>query len=78
MSYGWPRIHKAEEDLERQATEYVNNHICEFFDVAEISELTPTQIEEVEKFCGDLNEYSSLQVGYSNVISEWESERGYE
>ena len=74
MSYDYPRIHKAEENIERQVTEWVEEHILEFFGVDEISELTEDQVDEVIAFREDLNEYSPMQIGYSNVISMWESE----
>lgn len=74
MSYDYPRIHKAEENIEHQVTEWVSEHVCEFFGVEEISELTEDQIAEVEAFRNELNEYSPMQIGYSNILGQWEME----
>ena len=74
MSFDWPRIHKWEENLEREITDSVWEYVCEFYGVEEISELTLEQIQEVEAFRDELNEYSPMQWGFSNVINHWESE----
>ena len=74
MSFDWPRIHKWEENIERDITDSVWEYICEFYGVEEISELTTEQIQEVEAFRDELNEYSLMQWGFSNVINHWESE----
>ena len=74
MSFDWPRIHKWEENLEREITDSVWEYVCEFYGVEEISELTLEQIQEVEAFRDELNEYSPMQWGFSNVIIHWESE----
>jgi len=75
MAYEWPRIYKAEENIEHQVTEWVTEHVCEFFEVEYVSELTQEQISEVEAFRDELNEYSPMQIGYSNVINQWEMEQ---
>jgi len=75
MAYEWSRIHKAEENIEHQVTEWVTEHVCEFFEVEYVSELTQEQISEVEAFRDELNEYSPMQIGYSNVINQWEMEQ---
>jgi len=77
MAYEWPRIHKAEENIEHQVTEWVTEHVCEFFEVDCITELTQEQISEVDAFRDELNEYSPMQIGYSNVINQWEMENEY-
>ena len=74
MSYDYPRIHKAEENIEHQVTDWVYEHVCEFFGVDDISELTEDQISEVEAFRNELNEYSPMQIGYSNVLGQWDME----
>ena len=73
--YNWHRIHKDEEYYENQICERVWEQITTHFGVDEIIEITPDQIQEVEAFRDDLNEYSVLQVGFSNFIQQWESER---
>lgn len=74
MSFEWPRIHKWEENIEREVTDAVWEYVCEFYATDEISELTLEQIQEVEVFRDELNEYSPLQIGFSNIINHWENE----
>jgi len=75
MKYDWPRIHKAEENIEHQVTEWVYDHVFEHFGVDEVTELTEEDIQEVEAFRDELNEYSCMGIGYSNLINNWESEK---
>ena len=75
MSYEWPRIHKNEESYENQIKDDVVQHICEYFDVEDIVDLTKEQYDEVVKFREEeLNEYSIMQVGYSLALYQWELE----
>jgi hypothetical protein len=74
MSFEWNRIHKWEENYERDITDDVRTQVCEHYDVEEITELTEEQINEVQAFRDDLNEYSVMQWGFSNIYSEWEME----
>lgn len=74
MAFEWPKIYRAEEYFEYQATEWVFDYICEFYDVEGIEELTVEQIEEVSQYReNDLSAYSPMQLGFSNIINEWES-----
>ena len=74
-SFNWPRMHKWEENIEREVTDAVYEYVCEFYGVDEITELTEEQIGELESFRDlDLNEYSPFQWGFSNLINHWESE----
>jgi hypothetical protein len=73
MAFDWPKVHKWEDNLIDTATEWVTEYITEFYGVDEISELTEEQIDEIIQFReNDLNEYSPLQMGFSNIISYWE------
>lgn len=74
MAYEWPRIHKAEENIEMQVTDWVYEHVFEHFGVDEVTELTKEDIQEIESFRDELNEYSPMQWGYSNLINVWENE----
>ena len=78
MSYDYPRIHKAEENIEHIVTEWVEEHVMEYFSVEEIESITPDQMEEIIAFREELNEYSPMQVGYSNLINYWESFQEYD
>lgn len=75
MSFEWNRIHKWEENIEREVTDSVREYVLEFYGVEEITELTESQIEEVQKFrYEEVNEYSPMQWGFSNIYNEWEME----
>lgn len=75
MAFEWNRIHKSEEYLERIINELVFEKVTEHYAIDSIEELTRDQIDELEHFRNDvLNEYSPLQVGFSDVIQTWESE----
>ena len=72
MSFEWNRMYKWEENHERNITEDVEEYICEHYGIEFIEELTQNQIEELEVFRSELNEYSIMQIGFSNVINNWE------
>lgn len=71
--YTWSRIYKTEEFYESQIISDVVEHVLEHFDVEEIEMLTEDQIEQVRSFSEELNEYSVMQIGYSDLINIWES-----
>lgn len=72
MTFEWNRIHKWEENYEREITENVYDYVRDFYDVDEIDELTEEQIQDVAAFRDEHNEYSVMQIGFSNLINEWE------
>jgi len=74
MAFEIPRVHKWEENIEMEVTDGVFEYVTEYFGVEEIADLTEEQISEVEAYRDDLNEYSPLQIGFSNLISHYESE----
>ena len=60
-----------------KAVEQVRDYILEYYEVETIEDLSENHIEEIEKFRSKtLNEYSYLQVGFSNLINQWEENRG--
>ena len=71
--YSWGRIYKTEEFYESQIISDVIENVLEHFEVEEIEMLTEDQIEQVRSFRDDLNEYSVMQIGYSDLINIWES-----
>ena len=73
MSFEWPRIHKWEENIEREVTDNVREYVLEFYGLDEIAELTEEQMNEVQAFRDELNEYSPMQWGFSNIYNEWEA-----
>ena len=75
MAFEWNRIHKWEENIEREVTDAVYEYVCEYYEVDDISELTEEQIAQVEGYRDhELSEFSVLQIGFSNIINHWESE----
>jgi hypothetical protein len=74
MAFEWDRMYKWEDNYERQVTDDVVEKVCETYGVEEISDLTEDQIREVEAFYEDMNEYSIMCIGFSNVINMWQSE----
>lgn len=74
MSFEWNRMHKWEENIERDITDSVYEYVCEYYGIEEVTELTPEQLEEIEAFRDELNEYNLMQIGFSNLISHVESE----
>ena len=73
MPFEWDRIHKHEEDLERDAQERAVEHVMAYYSVREISELTAEQVAEIENFQSSLNAYSVMQHGLNHVVHEWHS-----
>lgn len=73
MAFEWPKIYKFEGWVEDQATEWVFDYICEFYDVEDIEDLTEEQIDEIVQYReNDLSDYSPMQMGFSNIINQWE------
>lgn len=73
--YSWSRIYKNEEYYQHQIADDVAEHVCAWFGVEDITDLTEEQISEVIAYREELNEYSVMQVGYSDVINLWENEQ---
>ena len=71
MSFTWDRIHKWEENFEREITDSVEEYICEFYDVKMVDFLSEEQIREVKAFQEDYNEYSVMQYGLKQVVEMW-------
>ena len=74
MAFEWNRIHKWEENIERDVTDAVEQQIMEHYGVDDITTLTEDQMNEVMAFKEELNEYSVMQWGFSNIYSQWEME----
>ena len=73
MSFEWDRIYKWEENVEREVTDSVYKYVCEYYDVEEIHELNEEQVLEIQDFFRNrLNEYSVMQIGFSNLLNSVE------
>ena len=79
MSFEWNRIHKWEENYERDITDDVINYICEHYEVESIFDLTEEQVGDIDNFrSNELNEYSVMQVGFSNVMMQLDDPEFYD
>jgi len=73
MSFEWPRMHKWEENIEREVTEGVEERVTEHYGVDDIADLTEAQLDEIEKWREEhVSEYSPMNWGFSNLINNWE------
>ena len=73
MAFEWNRIHKWEENHERSITDDVFEYVCEAYGVSEVGELTEEQIAEIEEFRNtEISEFSVMQIGFSNLLSDWD------
>ena len=71
MAFEWNRMYKWEENHERNITEDVEEYICEHFNISNVLEMTPDQYKEVENFSEEMNEFSVMRIGFSNVLNNW-------
>ena len=71
MAFEWNRMYKWEENHERNITEDVEEYICEHFNISNVLEMTPDQYKEVEDFSEEMNEFSVMRIGFSNVLNNW-------
>jgi hypothetical protein len=81
MSFEWNRMYKWEENHERNITEDVYEYVCEHYGIDDVEELNGDQLAEIEAFREELNDYSLMQIGFSNLINHmdtvlWEKENG--
>ena len=70
MAFEWNRMHKWEENLERDITESVAEYICEFYGIHSIEDMTEEQYQEVEAFAEEYD-FSIMRIGFSNVLNDW-------
>ena len=78
MSYDAGKTSKLLDMLEETATEWMNNHVTDYYEVDEIEQLTEEQITEVQQYrendCDD--DFVALALG--NLINLWEMENDSE
>ena len=74
MKFEWNKIHKYEENFEREIREAVEEYVLEFYDIESVGELTEEDITSIADFKNWIGEYSVMQIGFSELIAEWESE----
>lgn len=73
MAFEWNRIHKHEDNIEQDVNERVYDYVLEYYAAESIEDLNGDQIAEIEQFREEYNEYSVMQIGFSNLLSEYES-----
>jgi hypothetical protein len=76
MAFEWNRIHKHEDNIEQDVNQRVYDYVLEYYAVESIEDLNGDQIAEIEQFREEYNEYSVMQIGFSNLLSEYESAHG--
>ena len=71
--FDYPRMHKDEEHIEREACFCVEHAILTHFGIKEIEELTEKQWEEIHAWQEEnVGEYSPMNIGFSDVYNYWE------
>jgi len=73
MAFEWNKIHKYEENFEREIREAVEEYVLEFYDIESVGELTEEDITSIADFKNWIGEYSVMQIGFSELIAEWEN-----
>jgi len=75
MSFDWPRMHKWEENIERDVTDAVEEQVMEQYGVDDIVDLTKEQMAEIQAWREEhVSEYSPMNWGFSNLYNRWEDE----
>ena len=78
MSFSWDRMYKHEENVERDVVDRVEEYVCDFYEVNEVELLSPSQFEELEMFYREMNEYSVMYCGFTDVINRWLDNQEFE
>ncbi|MDG0992841.1 MAG: hypothetical protein P8O15_09940 [Luminiphilus sp.] len=71
MQFDVPRLHKYEDQLERDSYENAILIIQQFYDIDDINTLTEEQKVDVQHFVTDMNEYSLMCFGFREVLNNW-------
>lgn len=75
MSFDWPRMHKWEENIEREVTDGVEERVMEVYGVDDIVDLNKEQMAEIQAWREEyVSEYSPMNWGFSNLYNRWEEE----
>ena len=71
--FSWPRIHKDEERIEREAYDCVETVILNHYEIEDIADLTKEQWDEIHEWQEEyVGEYSPMNIGFSDVYNYWE------
>ena len=73
--FDWPRMHKDEEYIERQAYDSVETAILNHYNIEDIAELTKEQWVDIHAWQEEnVSEYSPMNLGFSDLYNYWEME----
>jgi len=71
--FSWPRMHKDEERIEREAYDCVETVILNHYEIEDIADLTKEQWDEIHEWQEEyVGEYSPMNIGFSDVYNYWE------
>lgn len=71
MTFDVPKLHKYEENLERESHDSAIHAIRVFYEVDDIDELNQEQKVAVQAYVNNMNEYSLMCHGFREVLSNW-------
>lgn len=71
MLFDVPKLHKYEDQLERDSYENAVLIIRQFYDIDDINALTEDQKLAVQNFVTNMNEYSLMCFGFREVLNNW-------
>jgi len=75
MAFEWHRMHKWEENIEREITDAVEQQVTEQYGVDSVVDLTEEQVNEVMAWRDEhVSEYSPMYIGFTNLYNTWENE----
>ena len=76
MSFEWIKLHKWEDNIERDIISNVEEYICEYYNVEMIDFLSEDQVKDIRKFSkNEVSEHSFMQIGFTHVIEMWAAAR---
>lgn len=74
MSFEWKKIHKWQENHELNITDDVYEYVLVYYAADEVENLTQEQINEIQAYRDELDEYSIMKIGFNNLINQWENQ----
>jgi len=75
MGFEWNKMYKWEENYERSIDAGIEEYVCEFYNVEEVLELSQDQIDDIQIFVDEMNEYSVMHGGMYRLLNRWEDEQ---
>lgn len=72
MAFEWHKIHKFEEGFEREIRDTVEQYVLEYYTAESLEDLTAEDVAAITAFRDELNPYSVMQIGFSELLSTLE------